>query len=245
MRIRLFIILTALLAGLAAPAAAQAGPARAPTTHIEVAQLPPAGVASFDVEKAVNAYMARQSSKDKAKSDAYFEGGYVLQLVDLLYGLAIAGFLLWSKLSSRMREFAASRTRHRFWQVPIYAALYLVLTTALALPLFIYEGFIREHHYGFSNQSFGQWAGESAIMFAVQLVAFVLLLTFLYSAARAAKRRWWLWGAGITVVFMVFSIMVAPVYIAPLTNHYSALPETPARPPGWPRRARRAPHCGT
>jgi STE24 endopeptidase len=226
MRIRLFIILATLLLGLTAPCQAQL---TAPTTRVEVAQLPPAGVASFDVDKAVNAYMARQTSTAKAKSDAYFEGGYVLQLVDLLYGLAIAALLLWGKLSSRMTNFAAARTQNRFLQVPIYAALYTALTTVLSLPLMIYEGFIREHQYGFSNQNFAQWAGEFTINFVVQLVAFVVLLTVLYTAARAAKRRWWLWGTGITVAFMVFFIMVAPVYIAPLTNHYSKLPESGLR----------------
>ena len=226
MRIRLFFILAALLVGLTAPSMAQL---TAPTTHIEVAQLPPAGVASFDVEKAVNGYMARQSSKDKAKSDAYFEGGYVLQLVDLVYGLAIAALLLWGGLSSRMRAIAASVTGRRFWQAPIYVALYMVLSTVLSLPMIIYEGFLREHHYGLSNQNFSQWSGEFAINFAVQIVASVVLLTVLYSAARAAKRAWWIWGAAITVVFMAFFIMVAPVYIAPLTNHYSKLPDSGLR----------------
>jgi len=226
MRIRLFIMLAALFLGLAAPSQAQL---TAPTTRIEVAQLPPPGVSSFDVDKAVNAYMARQTSTAKAKSDSYFEGGYVLLVVDLVYGLVIAGLLLWGKLSSRMGTIAASVTRRRFWQVPIYVAHYTALTTVLSLPLLVYEGFIREHTYGFSNQTLGQWSGEFAINFAVQLVASVVLLTLLYTAARAVQRRWWLWGAGITVAFMVFFIMVAPVYIAPLFNHYTALPDSGMR----------------
>ena len=76
-----------------------------------------------------------------------------------------------------------------------------------------------------SNQTFWQWAGEFAINFGVQLIALTILLTIIYAVVRATKRTWWVWGAGITVVFMMVAIMVAPVYIAPLTNHYTALPE--------------------
>lgn len=226
MHIRLFIIVAALLAGLTAPSMAQL---TAPTTHIEVAQLPPAGVASFDPVKATNAYLAQIPAKDRARTDAYFEGGYVLQLADLIYGLVIAGILLWGKVSSRIRDFAAGITRFRFWQVPIYGALYIGLTTLLTLPLAIYEGFLREHHYGLSNQSFSQWAGEFAINFGVSLIGMVILLTVVYAIIRGAKRAWWIWGAGVTVVFMMVYIMAGPVFIAPLTNHYSALPDSGMR----------------
>jgi len=104
--------------------------------------------------------MARISPQEKARSDAYFEGGYVLQVVDLIYALVVAGLLLWLQISSRMRDIAASLTRHRWLQVPIYAVQYLVVVTVVTLPLTIYEEFFREHHYLLSNQTFGQWAAE-------------------------------------------------------------------------------------
>ncbi len=237
MRIWLFTLLAVLGLGLLGPALAQsdapvlapAVPRAAPTAKIDVATLPPAGVSTFSTEKATEAYMGRISTKDKARSDAYFEGGYVLQVVDLLYGLVVGGLLLWPGLSRRMREFAESITRIRFWQVPITVVQYIVAATVLGLPLAIYEGFIREHHYGLSNMTFGAWVGEFAIQFAVQLVTFAILLTIIYAVVRAAKRTWWIWGAGVTVVFMIIGIMIAPVYIAPLTNHYAPLPDSAMR----------------
>jgi len=239
MRIRLFTILAALILGLGLAASAQAQtetpvpyrivPRTAPTTHVEVAQLPPAGVTNFDAEKATDAYMARISPQEKARSDAYFEGGYFLLVVDLFYTLIIAGLLLWLKVSSRMREFAAAITRQRWLQAPIYVVQYIVLTTLLGLPLAIYEGFVREHRYGLSNQTFWQWAGEFAINFGLELVALSVLLTIIYAVVRATKRYWWVWGAGVTVVFMIVAVIIAPVYIAPLTNHYTALPDSGMR----------------
>ncbi len=207
------------------PAQAQ-GPAAAPTAHVEVAQLPPAGVAHFDQQKAVDAYVARLSPKDRARSDAYFEGGYVLQVVDVIYVLAVAGLLLWLHISARMRNIATKITRFRFLQAPIYVVQYVVITTVLSLPLTIYEGFIREHAYGLSNQTFMQWARDFGVQFLVSLVAFTVLLTVIYAVARKVQQNWWVWATGISVAFMVFFIMIAPVYISPLFNNYTPLPDS-------------------
>jgi STE24 endopeptidase len=220
-------LLACALAGALAPLAlAQGGPMAAPTVHIQVHALPSPGVVNFDPHKSVDAYLARVSGKAKARSDAYFEGGYVLSVVDVLYILVVAGLLLWLRVSAWMRNVAVGMTRHRFLQVPIYVMQYVVVTALVGLPLTIYEGFTREHAYGLSNQTFLQWSGDFGKSFLVNLIFFTILLTVIYAAARAAKGRWWLWGTGITVVFMAFFLMVYPVYVAPLFNHYTPLPES-------------------
>ena len=221
------VLLIAIFAGVATPKAlAQAGPIAAPTAHIQVQQLAPPGVENFDPQKAVNAYLARVSGKEKARSDAYFEGGYVLLLVDLLYTIAVAALLLWLRISARMGDLAARVTRRRFWQAPIYVAQYIAITTAVTLPLTIYESFLREHAYGLSNQNFVQWAGDFGIEFAINLVGLTIMLTIIYAAIRWAQRTWWLWGAGITIVFLIIIVVIGPVFIAPLFNHYSPLPDS-------------------
>jgi STE24 endopeptidase len=210
----------------AAPAAAQQGPLAAPTTRIEVNTLLPPGVQNFDPGKATDAYLARISPKDKARSDAYFEGGYVLSAVDVVYVLAIAALLMWLRLSARMRDYAAKCSRFRPVQTALYAAQYVAATTVLSLPLAVYEEFIREHAYGLSNQSFAQWTGEFAIAFLLQLVAFSILLTVIYAVARKVQSRWWVWGAGISIAFLAVMVAAGPVFIAPLFNKYTPLPDS-------------------
>ena len=65
---------------------------------------------SFDAVAATNAYLATVPADKKARSDAYFEGGYWLILWDFLYGAAIAVLLLSTRLSSRMRSLAERLT---------------------------------------------------------------------------------------------------------------------------------------
>jgi len=212
--------------GFAPQALAQSTPMAAPTVRIQVGALPAAGVTDFDPHKAVDAYLSRVGGKARARSDAYFDGGIVLSFVDTLYVLVLAALLLWFRLSAAMRNLAARLTRRHFWQVPIYVAQYVVVTTLATLPLTIYEEFVREHAYGLSNQTFLQWAGDFGTDSAVTLVSLTVLLTIIYAVMRAARRTWWVWGSVVAAAFLVVEVAVTPVFIAPLFNHYSPLPDS-------------------
>ncbi|MEI9929617.1 MAG: hypothetical protein WDM89_03365, partial [Rhizomicrobium sp.] len=174
--------------------AQQAGPAPAPTSTVDVHALPAAAIVNFDAEKATNAYLAKVSGEARAKSDSYFEGGYWLVLWDALYAIAVSAILLFARISARMRRVAEGITRSRFWQVPLYIMMYVVITTVLTLPMTIYEEFIREHQYGLSNQNFVQWFGDFAIFFVVNFVAFTVVGTIVYAAIRGSRRYWWVWA---------------------------------------------------
>ncbi len=216
---------------LATPALAQEQmlglpPRAAPTTHVEVQQL---GIVDttpkFDASRATTAYLARVSGAARAKSDAYFEGGYWLTLIDTLWTLAISGALLWLGLSAGLRDTIARRVPSRFYQTAIFAGLYALIAAAAGFPLTLYEGFVREHRYGLSNQSFTAWFGDYGTALALSLVATVILVPLLYAAIRRAKNNWWLWGAGIFITFQILAAVIYPVYIAPLFNHYTPLPD--------------------
>jgi STE24 endopeptidase len=224
-----------LLITAAAVPSASAQPAPAPISKVQVQGLTPIQRApapqpqSLDPEKATEAYLATVKGEARRKSDAYFEGGYWLLLVDALYAIAVAALLLWSSISARMREFAQSQTRSRFLQAAIYVVLFLVVFTIAEFPLAAYEGFVREHTYGLSNMSFLQWLGDFAKGFGVELVFGAIVLTLIYAAVRGAGRRWWLWGWLIAMVFLFIGIVIGPVFIAPIFNKYYPLPKGPVK----------------
>ena len=227
-----------LLAALSFPAAAQPAvwdlpqlpPHAAPTARVQVGALPVMDTTpAFDPDKATAKYLAKISGAARARSDAYYEGGYWLQLLDLLYALAVAGLFLWSGLSVRIQDWAASRTNSRGYQVMLYVATYVPVTVAATFPLTLYEGFFREHAYGLSNQSFLQWLGDFGIQFALTFAACLFLLPFFYAVVRRTRAQWWIWGAGLAILFQIFVIVIWPGLIAPLFNHYSPLPESPLK----------------
>jgi STE24 endopeptidase len=183
---------------------------------------PEAGPA-FDPEAATEAWLSRLSPAQRARSDAYFEGGYWLDLWNFLLGLGIAGLLLGTGLSARLRDAVERRTRFRFVQAVLYALAYILLVSLLTFPLTLYEGFFREHQYGMATQSFGAWLGDQLKGLGLGLFFGSLTVAALYAVFRKAPRTWWVWGAALMLVFLVFGVLIAPVFIAPLFNTYTEL----------------------
>jgi STE24 endopeptidase len=190
-----------------------------------------ASQAPFDVKAATEAYLARMSPEQRSRSDAYFEGGYWLQLWSFLYGAGIALLLLALRWSARMRDLSQRVTRFASVHAILYWTQYLLATTVLAFPLTVYAGFFREHEYGLATQGFGAWLGDQAKVLLVGLVLGSVLVMALFAVVRRLGRSWWLWGAGVTSIFVAFVGLVAPVFIMPLFNTYTKLSDPKLRDP--------------
>jgi STE24 endopeptidase len=184
-----------------------------------------------DPATATRAWLDTVPPDKRIKSDAYFEGGYWLILWNFLISAAIVVFLLASRISARMRDFAERLTRFKPLQVILYAIQFILLTSLLEFPLSVYQHFFREHAYGLATQNFGQWFREQMIGLMVALIVGSILLAGLYGVFRRAQRTWWIWGAIVAVVFQIVGIMLAPVYIEPLFNKYTPLTDAVIKDP--------------
>jgi STE24 endopeptidase len=208
-----------------AVAGALAAPPAAKDQVSPVLTIPPEARVSahFDAEAATNAYLAQLPAEAKARSDAYFEGGYWLILWDFLYGAAISLLLLYLRWSAGMRNLAERITRFKALQSLIYWAEYLLATTVLGFPLVVYEGYFREHQYGLATQIFGPWMFDQFKALLVGLAIGGLITMALFGVVRRLPRTWWIWGAVVTTAFFAFVLMVAPVYITPIFNKVTRL----------------------
>jgi len=183
----------------------------------------------FDADKATEAWLGILSPEQRAMSDAYFEGGYWLDFFGVLYAIAMMAILLVTGTSRRLRDLAKRVSRRPWINVALFAAGFIVALFALGLPFTIYSGFIREHAYGLSTQTFPKWMGERFIGLAVSLVIGSIVLSLLYAGIRRTGRQWWIWATGFSFVYTLLISMIYPVFIAPLFNDYKPLPEGQVR----------------
>lgn len=184
---------------------------------------------AFDPELATKAWMATLNGAARAKSDAYFEGGYWLILWGALAGIAVDLVILrlgWAAaLSARVARF----THKRALQSLLFAIPYLLISALMILPWTIYTRFFREHQYGLLNQGFAAWGGEQLIGLAIGVVTMALLFTAVHAAIRRSPRGWWIGATAITVAGLAFFVAIAPLYVEPLFNKYTPLPDGPVR----------------
>jgi STE24 endopeptidase len=220
-----FALLLGTFGGTAArPAGAQPATAAPVETGVKPAE-------RFDAGSATEAYLARLSPEKRAKSDAYFEGGYWLTLWSFLYGLGVAWILLATRLSARMRDFAERLTRFRTLQTFLYVLQYILVTALLGFPWAVYTDFSREHKYGMATQDFPAWLLDQLKGLGLGLIFGGLALTLLYAVLRWKPRTWWIWGAVVSVLIGVALIALGPVFIEPVFNRYTELKDPSLREP--------------
>ncbi len=183
----------------------------------------------FDPDAATRAWIATMGPEALQRSNSYFEGGYWLGYAGDLLSIAVAMGLMALGWAAGVRAWLERHVKIYFLVVYLMAAFYLIVSSILTLPFSWYASFLREHEFGLSTQDFGAWFGEYLIGFALNVVFVSLFIALLYLAVRAAKGAWWLWGAGLTIAALVLVATVFPVFVAPLFNTYTAMPEGPLK----------------
>ena len=205
--------------------------ANAPATSSATPASQAAGGAAFDINAAVDAYLAKMPPAQRARSDAYFEGGYWLLLWDFLYTVIVMWLLLRFRWSARMRDLAERLTRFRPLQTAIYWAQFIIVVSVLMFPMSVYEGYFREHKYALLNQTFGPWMRDQMVGLLVAIGLGAILIVPLFGLVRRLGKSWWVWGSVLMIVFAAFVMLIAPVFIAPLFNKYTTLTDPRIKDP--------------
>ncbi|HZE73683.1 MAG TPA: M48 family metallopeptidase [Gemmatimonadales bacterium] len=210
-------------------------PAPAPADSIPQSAIPEAArirpAVPFDAAAATAAYIATIPADKRARSDAYFEGGYWIQLWSFVITVVMMLLLLGLGWSRRLRDWSERWGRWRWTRTFLYYTAFVVVTTLLAFPFTLYTDFIREHAYGLGTQSFGLWLGDQAKALGVGLILGGLAAAALYAVVRRLPRSWPALGSAVAVLFLVIGDVIAPVFIAPLFNKYTLLLDPRIRDP--------------
>jgi STE24 endopeptidase len=206
-------------------------PAQASNPNVAAESGRAASAQAFDVKAAVDAYLAQIPADKRARSDAYFEGGYWLQLWDFLSVVAVMWILLHFRWSAWMRDLAERVIRFKPLQTALYWVQFALVVAVMTFPLTVYEGFFREHKYGLSSQSFGKWMRDQVVGLAVTLVLGAILLVILFGLVRRLGKNWWVWGSVVSLIFIAFVVLIAPVFIFPLFNKFTKLEDPRIKAP--------------
>ena len=184
--------------------------------------------------------MTDQDKKD-TKTEIGFEGSdpeevkryhrikITLSLVSLGLGIAFLFVVIFSGFSQKAAAWAESVTDQ-----PIFAFLIFVLILGgiegiLTIPLTFYSGFVLEHRFGLSAQSFGRWCWEEAKGLLVGLVILTPLLLLFYFFLRMSPVYWWIPVGFIYFIATVLLAQLGPILIFPLFYSFSPVEDDELR----------------
>jgi STE24 endopeptidase len=172
----------------------------------------------------LQAYLAYIPPQIQQQAADYTHGGHWIILFSALVGVAINLLIIRLKLLDRVRA-RRQQNGARPWAATllVFVAYYLAAWT-LDLPWAAYTKWWREVHYGLSNVSAGAWFADALMSAILSSIVVAVVLMLVYALIRRAPRTWWLWSSMVTAAVITGVIVIAPVALEPMVNHYQPLP---------------------
>ena len=105
-----------------------------------------------------------------------------------------------------------------------YFTCFVTIAFILSFPLEYYEGFVIEHRYGLSAQSFKAWIKDCIKKAAVSFAISLILIEVVYYFLLKFPGTWWLWAAIFWFIVSIVLTRIAPKVLLPLFFKYELLP---------------------
>ncbi len=156
--------------------------------------------------------------------DAIHNRLFLLQILVLGILLAVYQF---SGASAALANGLANRVGESYWYVTnaVYTMVSVFGFAACMFPFSYYSGHILEHHYGLSNETFGDWFADFIKSLMIDLVLATILFSVIYALLRWLPDFWWVAAAVFYILFGVVLSTIAPVVIMPLFHKFEPLQE--------------------
>lgn len=181
-------------------------------------------MAQFDPAVATAAYLAQLPPEAHVKAQHYTQGGHWLLLWGFIVSVLAAWIIIRTGVLTKVEQGLERKKGRPFLASFVVAVVFVAFTWLLELPWSVYSNWWRQKQYGLTSQAFGGWLTENLMGTAISVVFTALFLALLYVLIRRARALWWLWAGGLTAGFIIFGMLIAPIYVEPLFNKYTPAP---------------------
>ena len=148
-------------------------------------------------------------------------GGVVSFLLTI--GLLTGGYTL------RIEQFVFSVSSNIYLALITFSAIFGIISGIVSFPFSFYSGFILEHKYNLSNQTFIQWLWENTKGMLIAIPIFIPLAIIFYFFILTFDLFWWLPVAITLFIVSIGLSRIAPIVILPLFYKLTPLEDSPLK----------------
>ena len=141
------------------------------------------------------------------------------------YSTTVLCTLLFSGWLASLYGLVADSTGQSPWGLTIALWAVILLMSLLSLPFSWWAQFRLEERFGFNNSTQRTWWSDQAKGVLLSFAIGVPLLALILWLVEATGDYWWLWAWGVVVIFQLLMSVLAPIFILPLFNKFTPLPD--------------------
>ena len=182
---------------------------------------------TFDVQQATDTYINSLGIEALAKATAYTSGSHWI----LLWGFLISALTTWVFVKyGILNKIDAKLNKRSLWlRSFVISGAFIFLSSLLMLPWSIYSDWWREFSYGKTSQPIEDFLSQGGISLLLSSLLGGLFFSGIYFFIRRVGQFWWAWSGGLTAVFISTMMLLGPIWIEPLFNKYTPLPQGEVR----------------
>ena len=182
---------------------------------------------TFDIQQATDTYINSLGAEALAKASAYTTGSHWM----LLLGFLISALTTWIFVKfGILDKIDAKLNKRSLWlRSFVISGAFIFLSSLLMLPWTIYQDWWREVSYDKTSQPFLDFLSQGSISLLISSVLGGLFFSGIYFFIRRVGQFWWAWSGGLATLFITSMMLLGPVFIEPLFNQYTPLPQGEVR----------------
>lgn len=162
-------------------------------------------------------------SRSHEQVKAYNRAKLIAGIASSVFSFLIVLALVASGFTRRLDQWATLLVTNRYLALLLFAAVMGVVQSTATFAIGYYSGFLLEHKYKLSNQTFFRWLWERLKGLLVGGVFGLILLSALYYCLHEYGSMWWLPVGIIVTVFSIVLVRLAPILIFPLFYKFTPL----------------------
>jgi len=155
------------------------------------------------------------------QSKVYTQSKIKLSVIHMLMELLLLGIGAFT-ISKPIYRFVSTYIHNEYLQLIAFFIVFGGLLSLMLLPLEFYQGYVIEHKFKLSNQTFLRWCIEELKSLMVSLIIGVPLLLLFYFFIKLTS-IWWLYFAIVVFIVAIVLAKVAPVLIFPLFYKFTPI----------------------
>lgn len=153
----------------------------------------------------------------------YYRSGNLLWMIQQAWSLIVPILFLFTGFSGKLGTLAERWGKRWFFAIALYLVLFILIYQLLFFPLDFYAGYIRQHAYNLSTQSFGRWFANDIKGVLVAMLSAIAFVWVFYLLLKKSPRRWWFYSSLASTAIIFIMMLVKPIWIDPLFNQFGPM----------------------